>query len=138
MTYNGWLPYHALTSVEILLKVTTYPITHTQLLGSLTSTPSTATEIRHGFLECLEAEEGGEEGEGEEGGVREKTKEGVVKLLQSCLGHPTPNLSHFLLGFDVNKDVRKTVFQQPGKFIVMQGSLEPFYFVLREWHVEAA
>lgn len=34
-------------------------------------------------------------------------------MMQS-ITRPAPNLSHYLLGFDISKDIRKTVLQQPG------------------------
>ena len=48
-------------------------------------------------------------------GVVGKTKEAILKLLQQCLGNPPPNLSHYLFGFDINKDIRKSTFQQAGE-----------------------
>jgi Protein of unknown function (DUF3414). len=48
-------------------------------------------------------------------GVIGKTKEAILKLLQQCLGHPSPNLAHYLFGFDINKDIRKSTFQQAGE-----------------------
>jgi nuclear pore complex protein Nup205 len=48
-------------------------------------------------------------------GVVGKTKEAILKLLQQCLGHASPNLAHYLLGFDINKDIKKSTFQQAGE-----------------------
>jgi nuclear pore complex protein Nup205 len=44
-----------------------------------------------------------------------KTKEAILKLLQQCLGHASPNLSHYLFGFELNKDIKKSTFQQAGE-----------------------
>lgn len=53
--------------------------------------------------------------EGEEMSVVGKTKEAILKLLQQCLGHASPNLSHYLFGFELNKDIKKSTFQQAGE-----------------------
>ncbi|XP_067003269.1 nuclear pore complex protein Nup205 [Anabrus simplex] len=118
VTYNSWLPEHALAAVRILLDVSLLPSAQNQLVGLFTSTSSLTLEIRHGFVECLEAESDDVPDEDpekeEELGVVSKCKEAILKLLQQCLHNPAPNLSHYLLGFDLKKDIKKTVFQRPG------------------------
>jgi Protein of unknown function (DUF3414). len=57
VTYNDWLPRHALSAVKILLSVTTFPASHGQIISAFTSSPANRMEIRHGFVECLEAED---------------------------------------------------------------------------------
>ncbi|KAJ4431675.1 hypothetical protein ANN_20275, partial [Periplaneta americana] len=118
VTYNAWLPRHALSAVRILLAVTTYPTSQNQLISAFTSSPANRMEIRHGFVECLEADDeevvAGDDIEGDEMGVVGKTKEAILKLLQQCLGHASPNLAHYLFGFDINKDIKKSTFQQAG------------------------
>jgi nuclear pore complex protein Nup205 len=57
VTYNAWLPRHALSAVRILLAVTMYPTSHSQLISAFTSSPVHRMEIRHGFVECLEADD---------------------------------------------------------------------------------
>ena len=34
-------------------------------------------------------------------------------MMQS-ITRPSPNLAHYLLGFKISKDIRKTIIQQPG------------------------
>lgn len=116
VTYSNWLPRHALSAVHILLAVSSYPTAAGQLVDMFTSSPSLELEIRHGFVECLEVdEESVEEGESsEDTSVILKTKEAILKLMQSCLNQAPPNISHYLLGFQRAKDISKTVFQQPG------------------------
>ncbi|XP_058121334.1 nuclear pore complex protein Nup205 [Anopheles ziemanni] len=42
-------------------------------------------------------------------------KSAVLHLIQECLQQPvTPNLAHYLLGFDLSKDLHLTNLQQPG------------------------
>lgn len=119
VTYNAWLPRHALSAVRILLAVTMCPTSNSQLISAFTSSPVNRMEIRHGFVECLEADDddevvSGDDIEGEDIGVVGKTKEAILKLLQQCLGHASPNLAHYLFGFELSKDIRKTTFQQAG------------------------
>lgn len=57
VTYSAWLPHHALSSVRILLAITMYPTSHNQLISAFTSSQVHRMEIRHGFVECLEADE---------------------------------------------------------------------------------
>jgi nuclear pore complex protein Nup205 len=48
-------------------------------------------------------------------GVVGKTKEAILKLLKQCLPHASPNLAHYLFGFEINKDIKKSTFQQAGE-----------------------
>lgn len=56
VTYNNWLPNHALLAVHILLAVASYPTPQSHIVSIFTSTPQLKTQIRHGFVECLEAD----------------------------------------------------------------------------------
>lgn len=121
VTYNSWLPKQALLAVRILSHVTRQPGVHTLLLSEFTRTNKLANEIRHGFVECLESDlpafvdTEDIEGAFENGDEIELTiKEEIIKLLEECLCHSAPNVSHYLLGFDITKDVRTTLLQQPG------------------------
>lgn len=82
-----------------------------------------ANEIRHGFVECLESDlpvftvdDSDVESALENGDEIELTiKEEIIKLLEECLPHSAPNISHYLLGFDITlPDIRATLLQQPG------------------------
>ncbi|KAG1674320.1 Nuclear pore complex protein Nup205 [Nymphon striatum] len=46
--------------------------------------------------------------------IRNLTRQHILKLLLMALDHPSPNLSHFLLGFQINKPIEKTNLQDPG------------------------
>lgn len=101
--------------------MTRQPGVHTLLLSEFTRTNKLANEIRHGFVECLEsdlpafADEDTIDGALENGEEIELTiKEEIIKLLEECLPHSAPNISHYLLGFDITKDIRATLLQQPG------------------------
>ncbi|KAL1130569.1 hypothetical protein AAG570_011815 [Ranatra chinensis] len=131
VTYHSWLPEHALPAVNILLLVTSYPTPPAHLLSIFMSTPSLKTTIRHGFVSCLEAEEVDEAspddpddllGETSSPVTRStttkrvvtKTKLAICRLLLQSLGQAVPNVAHYLFGFDLNKEIKKTIFQQPG------------------------
>lgn len=121
VTYNSWLPKQALLAVRILSHVTRQPGVHTLLLSEFTRTTKLANEIRHGFVECLESDlpafvdedtENAIDSNGED--IELTIKEEIIKLLEECLPHSAPNVSHYLLGFDITKDIRQTLLQQPG------------------------
>lgn len=107
--YNSWLPSHAWRAVRILVIATAQPGAQAHLVGLYTATSALKTEIRHGFVECLEAES-----EEIEDGIRTKTKLSILKLIEESLNLPLPNIALYLIGFDLTKDMNKTVFQQPG------------------------
>lgn len=122
VTYNSWLPKQALIAVRILSHVTRQPGVHTLLLSEFTKTTKLANEIRHGFVECLESElhisNDEEENENVSDNIGDNIeltiKEEIIKLLEECLPHSSPNVAHYLLGFDITKDIRATLLQQPG------------------------
>ena len=47
--------------------------------------------------------------------VRSQCRQSIVRLLLSTLDQPTPNLAHYLLGFELRKPVAKTTLQDPGE-----------------------
>ncbi|XP_054275578.1 nuclear pore complex protein Nup205-like [Macrosteles quadrilineatus] len=114
VTYNSWLPSHALYTVRIFLAVTMYPVPQSQIVSVLTATQALTTHVRHGFVECLEADDEDPSDDQDNLSEATKTKEAILKLLLQCLNHTPPNLAHYLLGFDLDKDISHTNFQQPG------------------------
>jgi len=46
--------------------------------------------------------------------VRCSLRQDVVWLLLSVVDQPSPNLAHFLLGFDIRKPISRTTLQDPG------------------------
>lgn len=114
--YNSWLIKHSYVAVNILRHVSKQPNVNAQLINVFTSTDRLKNEIRHGFVECMEnnvnlMESAVEENEND---IELSTKDSILTLLQECLPQPAPNIAHYLLGFDINKDVRSTRFQHPG------------------------
>lgn len=115
VTYNSWLPKQAYHAVRILAFISSQPATQTHLVGLFTGTPSLRTEIRHGFVECMESDDDdGNPEEEDDLGIRSKTKEIILKLMQQSLHLSSTNLALHLIGFDLNKDTKKMIFQQPG------------------------
>jgi nuclear pore complex protein Nup205 len=49
-------------------------------------------------------------------------KEEILCLLQQCLNFPAPTLAHFLLGYNINKPLRHTILQHPGKLALISNN----------------
>lgn len=127
VTYNSWLPQQALRAVRIITYIVRQPNVSPLLLGEFTRTELLANEIRHGFVECLESETSdaaaatNDEDDSSNSAaaaanndVELSIKEAIIALLEECLPQSAPNLAHYLLGFDLTKDIRATRLQQPG------------------------
>lgn len=118
VTYNNWLPKHSLYSVKILNIVCRQPNVTSHILGMFTYNEKTQLEIRHGFVECLEMDIpiqticNGSQNSDEN--VELELKISIIDLLRDSLHQPAPNLTHYLLGFDITKDIRSTQLQKPG------------------------
>lgn len=111
VTFNNWLPRHSLQAIKILTLIIRQPNINTQLLGIFTQNDRIKLELRQGFVECLENEIVDEE---QDGSIEMSIKEGIINLLQESLPQSAPNLAHYLLGFDIGKDIRLSRLQQPG------------------------
>ena len=116
VSYNSWLRRHAYVSVGVIQAVSSEPGADSELLSTFTSTPALATNIRHGFVECLDMDDNTEfeDETGKEKQHMGHCKERILLLMMQSITRPAPNLAHFLLGFDISKDIKKTVIQQPG------------------------
>ncbi|KAK0157412.1 hypothetical protein PV328_011157 [Microctonus aethiopoides] len=122
ITFNSWLRKHAYAAIGVIQGVANEPGADAELLSTFTSTPLTTIAIRHGFVECLDTDEieCNEREEKRQIDVYSNhlrmvnCKDRILLLLMQSIGRPAPNLAHYLLGFDITKDIRKTVIQQPG------------------------
>ena len=47
--------------------------------------------------------------------VRNSIRQNIVNLLLATLQQPSPNLAQYLLGFDLQRSISKTVLQDAGK-----------------------
>ncbi|VEN41265.1 unnamed protein product [Callosobruchus maculatus] len=106
ITYHPYLIKHSLVTVKIWTSITRSPVDHSQLMTILLAMDDIKDLIRSGFVESLD-------NSCEDPDV-EVTKLEILKLLKQCLHHNAPNLTHFLMGFDIKRDVAKTEFQFPG------------------------
>ncbi|XP_024081657.1 nuclear pore complex protein Nup205-like [Cimex lectularius] len=130
VTYQSWLPQHALPAVNILLSVTSYPAPQGHLLSLYLTSPNTKASIRHGFVSCLEAEEelvdtgmsmelDREDVYADEDDLRKivtKTKKAICQFLLQTLTQGAPNVAHYLFGFDLNTEIKKSILKQPGLY----------------------
>lgn len=106
--FGWWLPRHAHSSVNILRHVSSSANAQPLLLANFTQTDLIASVIVKGFTDLIEAEVENEE---------EDPRIAVIQLLLQGLMFPAPNLSHFLLGFDL-RDIQRSTIQPPGKICV--------------------
>lgn len=47
--------------------------------------------------------------------IRNAVRQNILRLILHSLQHPSPNLAHFLMGYELRKPVSKTNLQDPGK-----------------------
>lgn len=110
VSYQFMPSSHSLTAVKILSYLTRSPTIHNQIISIILSSNGVDKDIFNGFVECLD-----EAIDEDNCDVIIATKESILKLLKQCLDYNAPNLTHFLLGFDIKKkDVTQTIFQLPG------------------------
>ncbi|XP_035778429.1 nuclear pore complex protein Nup205-like [Anopheles albimanus] len=144
ITYSSWLPENSLVALRVLTMVMAQPDVNQLILALVTQTEALKNEIRQGFVECLESEINIFEETGDElaeQAINERSammsteaehhqttasrcsetyialslKAAVIHLIQDCLLQPVvPNLAHYLLGFDLGKELHQTNLQQPG------------------------
>uniref|UniRef100_T1HVP0 Uncharacterized protein n=1 Tax=Rhodnius prolixus TaxID=13249 RepID=T1HVP0_RHOPR len=122
VTYQSWLPRHALQAINILLLATAHQSSGPgHLLALFLSSPANKASIRHGFVSCLEAAEDMIEDSAEALDLPstaededDSKKKAVCHFLLQSLGQAPPNVAHYLFGFDITKEIRKTEFQRPG------------------------
>ncbi|CAK9815211.1 Nuclear pore complex protein Nup205 [Anthophora plagiata] len=115
VSYSSWLPQHAFHAVGVIHEVSNEPGADSELLSTFTATPTLSTTIRHSFVECLDADIAlDEDTDSNEKQYTGSCKERILLLMMQSITRPSPNLSHYLLGFEISKNIRKTVLQQPG------------------------
>ncbi|KAF7266032.1 hypothetical protein GWI33_020609 [Rhynchophorus ferrugineus] len=107
VTYQQHVPKHSLVAVKILCHITSSAVGHTQFMNILMSTDESQQIIKSGFFECLDSTNDDKD-------TINATKKEILRLLKQCLNYTSPNLTHFLVGFDLRRDVSKTEFQYPG------------------------
>lgn len=113
ISYQSAIPQHALVATKVLTQLTQQPAVHSQIMEILLSYTELEMYLRWGFVLCLDADEDWHEKSSKED-IITSTKEAIINLMKQCLSHPSPNLTHWLMGYDVKRDVSKTIFQFPG------------------------
>ncbi|XP_076634374.1 nuclear pore complex protein Nup205 [Colletes latitarsis] len=117
VSYSSWLPQHAFHAVGVISEVANEPGADSELLSTFTATPTLTTNIRHGFVECLDTDITLDEDiESSEKQYTGNCKERILLLMMQSITRPSPNLSHYLLGFKINNNIQKTILLQPGYF----------------------
>ncbi|CAH0547709.1 unnamed protein product [Brassicogethes aeneus] len=108
VSYQLYMPLHTQVAVKILAHITSSPVAHNQFVNILLSSEESKKTVKTGFVECLDSP--GEDNTE----VIFTTKIEILKLLKQCLSFNAPNFTHYLLGFDLKRDISKTEFQFPG------------------------
>ncbi|XP_067951509.1 nuclear pore complex protein Nup205-like [Watersipora subatra] len=109
------LPNHALHAVCIMGSVCKQPTIQAELLSLYLADLEVSREIVCGLVEGIEqANDGPQFDETGYSQTRCETASATLRLLQDTLSQPSPNIVHFLLGFNVNKPLSQTDLQAPG------------------------
>ncbi|XP_066259964.1 nuclear pore complex protein Nup205 [Euwallacea similis] len=108
ISYQRHMPKHALVAVQILVHITGTATSHSHFMNILTSThEKEELLIKGAFFQCLDSNIDDIE-------TANKTKNEILNLLKQCMQYPAPNLTHFLIGFELTRDISKMDFQYPG------------------------
>ena len=122
VVFNDTCPDHALSAVRILCYVCQSSFVQPALISMFLAQHELSKSLLHGFVECLEAEDAEnmlnleeelEEEDINQATIRSATRLSIMKLILYTVDQPSPNMAHFLLGYDLNKVV-KTNLQDPG------------------------
>lgn len=123
--YNTTNPKHVLTAVKILSHITHSPVVHTQFMNILLASEQ-ARIIRDGFVECLDSVQYSDDAE-----IFTSIKEKMLHLIKQCLPYSAPNFSHFLLGFDLKRNISEMEFQLPGVLGFPRTCLHSLFGILK-------
>ncbi|XP_056137198.1 nuclear pore complex protein Nup205 [Lampris incognitus] len=115
-------PEAAFQSAKILHSIACYPKIQIKLVRDFTHDQAMSEKLMAGFVECLdneESEEGIEKGDDSDlqkkvARIRHETQIHILNMLITSLELKTPNLAHYLLGYEVKKPVSSTNLQDPG------------------------
>ncbi|XP_045513787.1 nuclear pore complex protein Nup205 [Pieris brassicae] len=112
LQHGCMVPAAAARAVTLLCRALHSPHCAKHLLECVALAHQRAPEVRHGFVECLEAEEwcGGDEAAAD---IR-AAKEGIIVLLMQLLPAAPHNFAHFLLGYQLNDDVSRSALHEAG------------------------
>ncbi|XP_064463706.1 nuclear pore complex protein Nup205-like [Ornithodoros turicata] len=119
IVHNGAIPKHALAASRILLLLSQNGKMTEHLATVYTFDRKTGLDLIQGFAETLDVEGDADPRSGSERDwtpreVRTAACQSVLRMLLNCLEHTSPNVGHFLLGFDIKHPISKTTLQEPG------------------------
>ncbi|XP_038064864.1 nuclear pore complex protein Nup205-like [Patiria miniata] len=126
VTHGDTHPKHALASTRILYSTVRASNMQPEIVGLFTAKQDVRRNLLRGFVDCLETDDPEDssadalpaEDESLEGDdtakVRSATRLYILRLLLYSLEQPSPNLAHFLLGYEYRKPASKTNLQEPG------------------------
>ncbi|XP_067131322.1 LOW QUALITY PROTEIN: nuclear pore complex protein Nup205 [Centruroides vittatus] len=118
--YNAFLPKHALAAVRILRHICSNNGVAQHLATAFATDENESKTLLHGFVECLdtnvleEIDENKEEKDWSSANFYNAICQELLNLLLTCLKHPTPNIAHFLLGFQPKHAMSEITLQDPG------------------------
>uniref|UniRef100_T1JB70 Partial AB-hydrolase lipase domain-containing protein n=1 Tax=Strigamia maritima TaxID=126957 RepID=T1JB70_STRMM len=119
-TYGSFLPEHVYHVTKIFRHLCQSPVVQPQLVTLFTMNESETLELLNGFVETLDSDETESFDQKFDGTDASEvhspqvTRLNIVQLMLNCLSQQQPNLTHFLLGFDLRKPINKTVLQEAG------------------------
>ncbi|XP_022111764.1 nuclear pore complex protein Nup205-like [Acanthaster planci] len=129
VTHGDTHPKHALASTRILHSTVRASNKQPDIVGLFTAKEEVRRNLLRGFVDCLETEDpedlaaaASEDlptdedtlAEEDTAKVRSATRLYILRLLLYSLEQPSPNLAHFLLGYEYRKPASKTNLQEPG------------------------
>lgn len=106
--FHTSIPNHVLAAIKILIHVTHSPVVHSHFMNILLACEQ-GKLIKDGFVECLDTVQHSHDTD-----VITNIKEKMLQLIKQCLPYSAPNLSHFLLGFNLHQNISEMQFQLPG------------------------
>jgi nuclear pore complex protein Nup205 len=126
VTYAWRLPNHGLHAIEVIRGVANQSaMAQTAILATFRTSEAIANDIIKGFTDVLDNDE--DEHEDGEEDVVDDIRLAAVDLLLDSLNLPGPTLTHFLLGFNLQKGISKSTIQPPG---VLGAVRSPFHAIL--------
>ncbi|CAG5133814.1 unnamed protein product [Candidula unifasciata] len=125
--FNTFLPKHTLAALKILCYVCEETPSQSDIVNLFTAEKQVSTELLQGFVECLDSNS--PETRQEKASILATVEdtdemtdsvlqnaicERIIELMLVSLDQAAPNMAHWLLGYNLQKPVIRTVLQDPG------------------------
>ncbi|XP_059166343.1 nuclear pore complex protein Nup205-like isoform X2 [Physella acuta] len=127
VVFNTFLPKHTLSAIRILCHVCSELSSQSDIVNLFTADKRASAELLQGFVECLDSNTAeikqerasallmeDESEDPKEPPVQNAICEHIIQLILVSLDQSSPNLAHWLLGFQLQKPIIKTTLQDPG------------------------